>query len=70
MHAALADLHGSVAPERLLQPLERHGGDAGEVRIGCCPSLPRGRRPLHWRSPESWCRLGRYSDEALERRDA
>ena len=37
MHAALAELHGSVAPERLLDLLERHAADPGEVRVGLLP---------------------------------
>jgi hypothetical protein len=37
LHAALADLDNSVAPERLLDLLEDHAGDAAEVRVGLLP---------------------------------
>ncbi len=37
LHAALAALQGSVAPERLLKLIERHAGDADEVRVGLLP---------------------------------
>jgi hypothetical protein len=37
LHAGLADLHARVAPERLLELIERHAGNADEVRIGLLP---------------------------------
>jgi hypothetical protein len=37
LHAALAELHGSIAPERLLEVLERDAGDPDEVRVGLLP---------------------------------